>query len=69
MADLDRIISEKPADPFTELIHGEWCGIDLVPFLQDDDSIIDYDGKVFEEPRSWWYVQDCTHQGDRKSVV
>jgi hypothetical protein len=63
MADLDQIISEKPADPFTELIHGEWCGIDLVPFLQDDDSVIDYDGKVFEEPRSWWYVQDCTHQG------
>ena len=63
MADLDRIISEKPEDPFTELTHGEWSGIDLVPFLQDDDSVIDYDGKEFEEPRSWWYVQDCTHPG------
>lgn len=59
---LGKIISEKPEDPFTVLTHGEWSGINLVPFLRDD-FIIDYDGKELEEPRSWWYVQDCTHPG------
>lgn len=57
---LGNIISEKPEDPFIELTHGAWCGIDLEPFLQDDAFNIDHDGEELAEPRTWWYVKDCT---------